>query len=100
MRNRARRFTAPAGIGPQLAYAVGGGVERELVELGARLFDPAPDAVDGEHAADDAELEERRQADDQQRDAERGERGQDGGTGEVDLLAGRRDVGLERAHET
>ena len=45
------------------------------------------------------QLDEGRQPDDQQRDAQRGQDGEDRGAGEVDLLAHGRDLGVERAHE-
>ena len=44
-------------------------VERELVDFAARVFDPAHDAHDRQDPADHRELDERRHADQRQRDA-------------------------------
>src|SRR5262249_51386598 len=75
-------------------------VERELVDVAASLFDPADHAAEREQAADDGELDESRDPDERQRDPHRGQRRQHARFGEVDLLAHRRRLGLQRAHET
>jgi hypothetical protein len=75
-------------------------VKRELVELLARLIDPAHGADDRQDATDDRELDVRRDADQRQSDAECGEHREDARPGEMDLLADGRCVLLEWAHDT
>lgn len=74
-------------------------VERELVDFAARVHNPTDYAYDRkDHARDQEDLAER-DADHRERYACRGQQWQDRRPRKMDLLAGRRDLGIERAHE-
>src|SRR6201996_8464973 len=75
-------------------------VERELVHFAAGVLDPAIQAADREERTGHRELDERGHAHEQERYAHGGEQRQDRRAGEVDLLADRRELGVEGAHET
>jgi len=74
-------------------------VERKLVDVVPGVFDPARDAEHGEDRAYDRELDEGGEPDKQQGDPDRGEHRDDARSGQVDLLADRRNVRIEGAHE-
>ena len=75
-------------------------LERQLVDFSPGVFDPDDDASDQQHAAKNREHHKSGHADQHERDRDGAQHGQDARTGQMDLLAGRRDVGIERAHET
>src|SRR4051812_13714305 len=70
-------------------------LERELVDLAARAADPAHDDRERQDHAGDDEREEDRDAEQAHRDADRQKQRLDARAGEVDLLAGARDFGIE-----
>ena len=74
-------------------------VERELVDFAARVHNPTDYAYDRkDHARDQEHLAERDPYY-RKRYARRGQQRQDRRPGKMNLLAGWRDLGIERAHE-
>src|SRR5436190_17789560 len=74
-------------------------VQRKLVDVAARVAHPADDDCDREGPAEDREDPRRRHTDERDHDRPGEHERLHGRAGKVDLLAGGRYLGVERAHD-